>query len=47
MVLFGGGGEFLTLPTLLFAIFGHKKQKAVNKAVTTCVCQSCGYTWNA
>lgn len=38
---------FLTLPALLFAIFGHKKQKTVNKSVTKCVCQSCGYTWNA
>lgn len=35
-----------TLPALIFAIFGHKKQKAVNKSVTKCICQSCGYTWN-
>lgn len=34
-----------TLPALLVAIFGHKKQKAVNKKVTMCVCQNCGNTW--
>lgn len=38
---------FLTVPALLVAIFSHKKQKIRNKAVTKCVCQSCGYTWNA
>ena len=37
----------LTIPSLLFAIFGHKKQKIVNKTVTKCICQNCGYTWNA
>lgn len=35
-----------TVPALLFAIFGSKKQKAVNKQKTICVCQSCGYNWN-
>lgn len=38
---------FLTVPALIVAIFGHKKQKAVNKTVTNCVCQSCAYTWKA
>ena len=37
---------FLTLPALIFAIFGRKKQKAVNKQVKTSVCQDCGYSWN-
>ena len=35
-----------TIPALLFAIFGHKKQKAVNKQRTVCACQDCGYTWD-
>ncbi len=33
-----------TLPALLFAIFGHKKQKAVNKIRKVAVCKKCGYT---
>ena len=37
---------FLTLPALLVALFGRKKQKAVNKQKTVCVCQTCGYTWD-
>lgn len=36
---------FFTLPALIFAIFGRKKQKAVNKKETMCVCQNCGYSW--
>lgn len=36
-----------TIPALIFKIFGRKKQKAVNKSVTKCVCQSCGHTWDA
>lgn len=36
---------FFTLPALLFAIFGRKKQKVVNKEIKTCVCQSCGHSW--
>ncbi len=36
---------FLTLPALLFKIFGHKKQKAVNKQKTMCTCQQCGHSW--
>ena len=36
-----------TIPALFFAIFGRKKQKAVNKTSKQCVCQSCGNTWNA
>ena len=38
---------FFTLPALLFAIFGHRKQKAVNKKETVCVCQNCGYSWKS
>ncbi|MBQ6293968.1 MAG: hypothetical protein IJK77_08970 [Lachnospiraceae bacterium] len=34
-----------TFPALLFKIFGHKKQKIVNKTHTVCVCQNCGYSW--
>ena len=30
---------------LILKIFGHKKQKAVNKQVKTAVCQNCGNTW--
>ena len=37
---------FFTVPALILALFGHKKQKAVNKQKTVCVCQSCGYRWN-
>ena len=37
---------FLTLPALIFAIFKPKKQKAINKQRTVCVCQNCGHTWN-
>lgn len=37
---------FLTLPALIVKIFGHKKQKAVNKQKTVCVCQDCGHTWD-
>lgn len=35
-----------TLPALILTLFGHKKQKAVNKEKTVCVCQSCGYSWD-
>ena len=38
---------FLTVPALFFKLFGHKKQKAVNKQRSVCVCQKCGYHWNA
>ncbi len=34
------------IPALIFAIFGSKKQKAVNKQKTVCVCQNCGYSWD-
>lgn len=37
---------FFTLPALLFKIFGGKKKKVVNKEITKCICQSCGYNWN-
>lgn len=35
-----------TLPALILAIFGRKKQKAVNIEKKVCCCQSCGYTWD-
>lgn len=35
---------FLTLPKLIFAIFGNHK-KTVSKESTVAVCQSCGYRW--
>lgn len=38
---------FFTVPALLIALFGRKKQKAVNKQVKMCVCQGCGYSWKA
>lgn len=34
-----------TIPALIIKIFGGKKQKAVNKQKTVCVCQNCGYRW--
>lgn len=34
-----------TIPALFLAIFGHKKQKAINKQITMCVCQDCGHSW--
>ena len=37
---------FFTVPAILFAIFGHRKQKAINRQKTVCVCQSCGFRWN-
>jgi transcription elongation factor Elf1 len=37
---------FLTLPALLFKIFGHKKQKIKTKENKICVCQNCGHKWN-
>lgn len=36
---------FLTIPALIVKIFGHKKQKVVNKTTNKAVCQNCGYTW--
>lgn len=36
---------FLTIPKLLFAIFGHKKQKVVTKNYAMAVCQNCGNSW--
>ncbi len=37
---------FLTLPALIVKIFGHKKQKVVNKTASKAICQNCGNTWN-
>ncbi len=34
-----------TIPALIFAIFGHKKQKIKNVQEKIVVCQSCGNTW--
>lgn len=36
-----------TVPALVIAIFGRKKQKAVNIQKTMCICQDCGYSWEA
>ena len=36
---------FLTIPRLLAAMFGHKKQKLVTKHKSMAVCQNCGYNW--
>lgn len=36
---------FLTIPRLLAALFGHKKQKLVTKHKSIAVCQNCGYNW--
>ena len=33
-----------TVPALLFKLFGHKKQKAVNEQKKIAVCQQCGYS---
>ena len=35
-----------TIPALIFKIFGHKKQKAVNTQRRIAVCQQCGNTIN-
>lgn len=37
---------FLTIPRLLAALFGHKKQKLVTKHSSVAVCQNCGHSWN-
>jgi len=36
---------FLTIPALLFKIFGHKKQKIKSKTHNEAVCQNCGHRW--
>ena len=36
---------FFTVPALFFKLFGHKKQRAVNRQKTMCVCQQCGHSW--
>lgn len=35
---------FLTIPRLLIAMFGFKKQKLVTKHKSMAVCQDCGYS---
>ena len=37
---------FLTIPRILVALFGHKKQKIVTKHKSVAVCQSCGNSWD-
>ncbi len=36
---------FLTIPRLLFLLFGGKRQKAINLTKKMAVCQNCGYSW--
>ena len=36
---------FLTIPRLFVAMFGHKKQKIVQKQHSMAVCQDCGHNW--
>lgn len=36
---------FLTIPRLILALFGHKKQKLVTKHSSMAVCQDCGKSW--
>jgi hypothetical protein len=36
---------FLTLPALIFAIFGHKKQKIKQETHSKAICQDCGHRW--
>lgn len=36
-----------TFPAIIVKIFAPKKQKLKVKHVSKCVCQNCGYTWNA
>ena len=36
---------FLTIPRLLVALFGHKKQKVIQKNYSIAVCQNCGNQW--
>lgn len=37
---------FLTVPALIFSIFGGKRQKIKNIQRKVAVCQNCGHTWN-
>lgn len=37
---------FLTVPALIFAIFGRKKQKIKNTQKSIAVCQNCGNKWD-
>lgn len=37
---------FLTIPRLLFALFGHKKQKIITTHKKMAICQNCGHSWN-
>ena len=34
-----------TVPALIVKIFGHRKQKLVQKTYIVSVCQNCGYHW--
>ena len=35
-----------TVPALIFKIFSHRQQRAVNVQRKTCVCQNCGESWD-
>lgn len=37
---------FLTIPRLLIAMFGGKRNKIVTKHKSIAVCQNCGHNWN-
>lgn len=37
---------FLTVPALIFLIFGGRRKKIENIQKKVAVCQSCGQTWN-
>lgn len=36
-----------TLPALIVKLFGNNRHKVVSEHHTMCVCQACGYTWEA
>lgn len=38
---------FLTLPAIIMKIFAPKKYRTKTKHISKCVCQNCGYHWNA
>ena len=38
---------FFTLPALIIKLIRRKKQKIVSTQQTVCVCQNCGFRWNA
>ena len=38
---------FFTIPALIIKLLAPKRQKVKNIQRTKCVCQNCGYTWDA